>query len=185
MGLGAITLFMPGSSVIPKSALRSGGRSYPASEDLSKRLAVLADLNPVALRAEWRRLYRSHPPKRINRDLLIRAIAYKLQEHLHGGLSNATKRKLRALAQQLDSREGTAFDPGLSLKPGVKLVREWGGKTHTVTVLEDGFAFEGERYPSLSRIAQEITGAHWSGPRFFRVKRAPKPFFKALEARNG
>jgi hypothetical protein len=170
---------------MPKNALTNEGRSYPAFEDLSERLAALAELDPVALRAEWRRLYRSHPPKRINRDLLIRAIAYKLQEQLHGGLSNATKRKLRALAQELDSRDGATFDPGISLKPGVKLVREWGGKTHTVTVLEDGFSFEGQRYPSLSRIAREITGAHWSGPRFFRVKRAPEPFVKALEAGDG
>lgn len=170
---------------MPRNLVKNGSRPDPASEDLSERLAALADLDPVDLRAEWRRLYRSHPPKRINRDLLIRAIAYKLQEQLHGGLSNATKRKLCALAQELDSRHGTAFDPGISLKPGVKLVREWGGKTHTVTVLEDGFAFDGQRYPSLSKIAQEITGAHWSGPRFFRVKRAPKPFVKALETGDG
>jgi len=168
-----------------KNALTNEDRSYPASEDLSERLAALAELDPVALRAEWRRLYRSHPPKRITRDLLIRAIAYKLQEQLHGGPSNATKRKLRAFAQELESRDGTVFDPGISLKPGVKLVREWGGKTHTVTVLEDGFSFEGQHYASLSRIAREITGAHWSGPRFFRVKRAPKPFVKALEAGDG
>jgi len=170
---------------MPRNSVKSRSRSCPASEDLSERLAALANLDSVALRAEWRRLYRSHPPKRINRDLLIRAIAYKLQEQLHGGLSNAAKRKLRAFAQELDSRDGTVFDPGISLKPGAKLVREWGGKTHAVIVLEDGFAFEGQRYHSLSRIAQEITGAHWSGPRFFGLQRAPKPFVKALGASDG
>lgn len=162
-----------------RAALMSGGRVHSTSEDLAERLAALADLDPVALRAEWRRLYRSHPPKRINRDLLIRAIAFKLQEQRHGGLSNATKRRLRAIAQELDSRDGTVFDPGISLKPGAKLVREWSGKTYVVIVLEDGFTFEGKRYSSLSRIARDITGAHWSGPRFFGLKRTPRPFAEA------
>ena len=57
--------------------------------------------------------------------------------------------------------------PSLSLKPGARLVREWGGRTHTVTVTEDGFEYAGTSYPSLTKIAKKITGAHWSGPRFF------------------
>ena len=55
----------------------------------------------------------------------------------------------------------------LSLKPGARLVREWGGRTHTVTITEDGFEYAGANYPSLTKIAKKITGAHWSGPRFF------------------
>jgi hypothetical protein len=163
----------------------SGGRSYPASADLDKKLAALADLDAAGLRAEWRRLYHSHPPNRITRDLLIRAIAYKLQERVHGGLKIATKRKLRALAQQLQSRDGATFDAGISLKPGVRLVREWRGETYSVIVLEGGFEFDGRQYRSLSKIAQKITGAHWSGPRFFGLKRAPEPFCKATKAGHG
>ncbi len=148
----------------------------PASDGLTEKLAALADLDAVGLRAEWRRLYRSHPPKRAGRDLLARAIAYKLQERALGGLSAAAKRKLRAFAEQLDRGDGTAFDAGISLKPGAKLVREWHGEIYSVMALEQGFEFNGRRYRSLSRIAREITGAHWSGPRFFGLKRAPKPF---------
>ncbi len=158
------------------------GRMHPASVNVAARIAELADLDSETLRAEWRRLYRSHPPKRINRDLLIRAIAYALQERVHGGLKSATKRKLRAIAQQLESQDGSTFDMGISLKPGARLIREWRGETYSVTVLEDGFDYDGRRYPSLTKIAGEITGAHWSGPRFFGVKRAVNPFSKPVEA---
>ena len=65
-----------------------------------------------------------------------------------------------------------AFDPGIALKPGARLVREWGGRMHTVVALENGFDYDGERYPSLTKIATLITGAHWSGPRFFGIRKA-------------
>jgi Protein of unknown function (DUF2924) len=65
-----------------------------------------------------------------------------------------------------------AATPGLSLKPGARLMREWHGRTHTVTVTEDGFEYAGTSYPSLTKIAQKITGAHWSGPRFFGLPTA-------------
>ncbi len=157
---------------------------HPASVDVAARIAELAELDSKTLRAEWRRLYRSLPPKRIFRDLLIRAIAYKLQERVHGGLTSATKRKLRAFAQQLESRDGTTFDMGISLKPGARLVREWRGETYSVIVLEDGFDYDGRRYPSLTKIAGEITGAHWSGPRFFGIKRAVNPLSRPVAAVN-
>lgn len=68
-----------------------------------------------------------------------------------------------------------APDPRLSLKPGARLVREWHGRTHTVTVTEDGFEYAGMSYPSLTKVARKITGAHWSGPRFFGLVRAGAP----------
>ena len=161
---------------MPRDVVTTGGRCHPASAALSERLTALATLDATSLRAEWRRLYRSHPPKRAGRDLLARAIAYRLQERARGGLSATAKRKLRDLAEQLESGNGTVFDPGIVLKPGAKLLREWGGDTYVVIALEDGFEFEGRRYRSLSKIAREITGTHWSGPRFFGLKRAPKAF---------
>jgi hypothetical protein len=161
---------------MPRDVVTNGGRRHPASEALSERLTALAELDAASLRAEWRRLYRSHPPKRAGRDLLARAIAQKLQERALGGLSDATKRKLRDFAEQLESGDGTVFDPGIALKPGAKLLREWGGNSYVVIALEEGFEFNGRRYRSLSKIAREITGAHWSGPRFFNLKRKPQPF---------
>jgi hypothetical protein len=71
------------------------------------------------------------------------------------------------MAKVLQATGRVGPTPGLSLKPGARLVREWAGRVHTVTVTEDGFEHAGKNYPSLTRIARKITGAHWSGPRFF------------------
>ena len=118
------------------------------------------------LREEYRRLFHTDAPK-LSRDLLVRAIGYRRQEVEHGGLGNATRRKLQTIAQALRSTGRVGPTPSLSLKPGARLVREWQGRTHTVTVTDDGFEYAGTSYSSLSMIAKKITGAHWSGPRFF------------------
>ena len=168
---------------MPRDIVTNGGQSHPASGDLPAKLATLAELDAASLRKEWRRLYRSHPPKRTGRDLLARAVAYRLQERALGGLDAVTKRKLRVFAEQLKSGDGTVFDAGISLKPGAKLLREWHGETYSVTTLDEGFEFNGRRYRTLSEIAREITGTHWSGPRFFGLKRKPQPFAEqAMEA---
>jgi hypothetical protein len=143
---------------------------------LEEEIGSLEHLPTHELKIAWRRLYRSEPPRCLPRDLMIRALAYRMQERAHGGLAPATKRKLRSLVAELDVQ---AFDPGVALKPGARLVREWAGRTHTVIVLEDGFEYDGERCPSLTKIAAKITGAHWSGPRFFGIgktseRRAPR-----------
>jgi hypothetical protein len=143
-----------------------------ASEPAAPSLATDSSLDE--LRSEWRRLYRSEPPK-ISRDLLVRGIGYSLQEIQHGGLSKATRRKLQTLAKMFRATGWVAPDPGLSLKPGARLVREWHGRTHTVTVTEDGFEYAGANYPSLTKITKRITGAHWSGPRFFGLVRVGAP----------
>jgi Protein of unknown function (DUF2924) len=123
------------------------------------------------LRGEWRRLYRCEPPK-ISRDLLLRGIAYRRQELEHGGLGKTTRRKLKTLAKMLQTKGRVAPDPGLTLKPGARLLREWRGRTHTVTVTEDGFEYAGKSYSSLTKVAKTITGTHCSGPRFFGLVRA-------------
>ena len=133
-------------------------------------LVRLAGLPGHRLRIEWRRQFRSEPPAGMSRDLLLRAVTYKVQEHAHGGLSQAAKKMLRNPAVQI-ATEGA--DRALSLppaiKPGVRLVRDWRGQAHSVLVLDDGFEYQGQRHRSLTEIARQITGAHWSGPRFFGV----------------
>ena len=109
---------------------------------------VQAEASLDELRHEWRRLYHSDAP-RISHDLLILGIGYRLQEIEHGGLGKATRRKLRTLAKALRTTGRIGPTPGLSLKPGARLVREWHGRTHTVTVTEDGFEYAGTGYPSL------------------------------------
>ena len=147
------------------------------SADIATALAALPGLGTIELRAEWRRLYRQTPPL-LSRDLLVRALAHRTQELAHGGLTRATQRRLRALAEtsagadtaDADASVATGPTPAprpVTLSPGARLVREWGGRTHVVTVTPDGLEHAGQRYRSLSQIAQVITGAHWSGPRFF------------------
>jgi hypothetical protein len=131
----------------------------------------LARASLDVIRGEWRRLYRSEPPQ-ISRDLLLRGIAYRRQELEQGGLGKATRRKLKTLAKIFRTTGRMAPDPRVALKPGARLVREWRGRTHTVTVTEDGFEYAGVSYPSLTKVAKKITGAHWSGPRFFGLLRA-------------
>jgi len=134
--------------------------------EMSRRLEALSDLSPNELRKEWRRLYRSQPP-RLSRDLLVRAIAYRIQELRYGGLSKATSRKLAPLAQAWRSNEEIPPASAPRIRAGARMVREWNGRTHTVTVEEEGFTYAGRNYRSLTAIAREITGARWSGPRFF------------------
>ena len=140
---------------------------------LDAKLAELTTLSPVELRAEWERVYRS-PAPRTSPDLLVRGIAWQLQVKAHGGPSPATLRELRDLT--ITERGGEVSPPIPTLRPGTQLMRSWGEKSWSVLVVEDGFIFEGERYASLSPIARMITGAHWSGPRFFGLtQRRAKP----------
>jgi hypothetical protein len=100
---------------------------------------------------------------RVSRDLLVRALAYRVQERAFGGLSRASLKRLRELADDPEPPP----DPAASLRPGAKLVREWHGRTHVVVVTDTSFDYAGSTYRSLTEIAKLITGAHWSGPRFF------------------
>jgi hypothetical protein len=108
------------------------------------------------------------------------AVAYKLQEKVFGGLKPATRRFLldAAKAQQKPARSKPA---GARFKAGTVLMREWKGVTHQVTVLEEGFLFDGKRYRTLSEIAGRITGAHWSGPTFFGLTKLARQAANAGE----
>jgi hypothetical protein len=161
---------------MPGDVVMNGGRPHRAAAELSDKLAGLPGLDTADLRREWRRLYRSHPPRRIRRDLMVLAIAWKLQERVYGGLTAAQRRKLAGLAEELRTNGDLSGSPAIRVKPGMRLMREWRGKTHDVLVLEEGFEWNGERRRSLSAIAREITGTQWSGPRFFGLQRKPKPF---------
>ena len=147
---------------------RGGSRNGASkAEAVAARLRALEQLDYAALRTEWRRLYRAQPPKRVARGLLMLGVAWKVQEQAFGGLGAATKRRLAGLAKTMERDGDVTRNRVARLKPGAKLVREWGGKTHTVIIVENGFEWRGNRWRSLSAIAREITGAHWSGPRFF------------------
>jgi Protein of unknown function (DUF2924) len=118
-----------------------------------------------ALRRRWRLMFGTQPPKGLTKDLTARIIAYRIQEEAFGGLDPATAKLLRRLA---DGKKPDELKR--RLKPGTMLIREYGGKRHTVTVAADGFVWNGKTYSSLSVIAREITGTTWNGPRFFGLR---------------
>lgn len=138
---------------------------------IEEQLAGLATMSPARLRAEWRRLHRGQTlTAGLTPSQLIRSIAWRLQEKMQGGLPAIRVRELDRLAEQLDRDGELAMVSDRSLKPGSQLVRHWHDKAYTVTVLDQGFEFEGQHYSSLTQIARRITGAAWSGPRFFGLK---------------
>ncbi len=140
--------------------------------DLETALARLPDLSSDAARAAYRKLYRRSPPAAFSRDLLIRAVAYRLQEQVRGGLSPETKLLLDRLAR------GKA-QAARWIKPGSTIVRSWGGQTHQVVVTPEGFLWNGSVHASLSEIARLITGTRWNGPRFFGLRPSPARESKA------
>ena len=143
------------------------------SMEVEREIAGLPDRSTQELRLAWREFHRAGPPLGLSRDLLIRVLADELQQRADGGPNRALRRRLHTLAGASE-KGALPVDPGIVLKAGTTLVRQWRGHAHTVLVSENGFEYEGERYRSLTMIAERITGAHWSGPRFFGLtKRAP------------
>ena len=133
---------------------------------LEARIAAMAAMSVADRKAEWFRLYGTPVPPAFGAGLLTRALASRMQEMTHGGISKGTMRKLDQL---LGKVERPALAP-LSIKPGTWLSRTWHGEVHQVVVLDTGFEYRGERFASLTTIAQRITGTGWSGPRFFGLR---------------
>ena len=149
---------------------------------IAQQLIALGSMSLPELRAEWRRLFRSHPPRHVREDLLVLAIGWKIQEKARGGLTAAEKRRLVRIATELKVPGQQLRNSTIRLKAGSRLVREWRGKTHDVLALENGFEWNGQRWRSLSAIARAITGTPWSGPRFFGLQRKPEPLRKEEQA---
>jgi len=136
---------------------------------LEVELAALPNLPRDKLKNRWTELYGTPCPGKMSRKLLRYAIAYRLQENVYGGLDKKTLRLLKKAAANLAAGKPVIPD-GPKIKPGTRLLREWHGTTHEVIVLEQGVQFRDKTWPSLSAVAREITGARWSGPRFFGLK---------------
>jgi hypothetical protein len=152
--------------------------------EVDRQITELLDESTQELRLAWRQLNRTGPPQGLSRDLLIRALAYHLQERAAGGASRVLRRRLQTLAGEFEKRSAT-FDPGIVPKTGTTLVRQWRGHAHTVLVRKDGFEYEGQHYRSLTVIAERITGAHWSGPRFFGLTKPSRRFSQRAGRRMG
>ena len=148
------------------------GKTFSDSnEALSRKLASLRSLPIKRLKNQWRLLYSSEPPHRVSRELLTRAVAYRIQEQVLGGLKPSTRRLLERLAS--DARVGkplTLSSCAPLVSAGTVLMRDWQGITHEVQVLDRGVLYKRKRYRSLSEVARLITGARWSGPLFFGLR---------------
>lgn len=136
---------------------------------LDAQLAALSAMSPAALRAAWRDAYRTAPPD-ITPELMARAVASRLQERRYGGLPTSVAREIARLTTRLRKTNVVIGVHDVRLKPGTRLVRGWHGQTVKVLVTADGYEFDGRHYSSLTRIAHEVTGTRWSGPRFFGLK---------------
>jgi hypothetical protein len=136
-------------------------------EKVESEVAALESLSHPELKARWNDLYDVSCPPHMSRKFLLRAVAYRVQENAFGGLEKSTKRRLRKIA--VDAGKPIKLRRA-KIKPGTRLLREWNGTVHEVIVLESAVQYRGEIWPSLSAVARGITGARWSGPRFFGLK---------------
>jgi hypothetical protein len=136
-------------------------------------LSSLPDSSKADLCRLWWELFQSQPPSLIQKALMVRIIAYRLQERTFGGLSARSRRRLLDLGRQFESNPDTSPTTAPSVKPGTRLIRQWKQRTHVVTVESNSFEYGGSQYASLSQIARLITGTNWSGPLFFGLKQKP------------
>lgn len=149
-------------------------------KQLETKIAALGDLTRDELVDRWAAAYGCPPPSGMRNPTLLYAAAWHLQAKQLGGFSSETRRLLKRAVQGVERRMirqpdagGVSADASAGttgrrvLAPGARLLRDWNGRTHVVDVTERGFLFNSKTYRSLSAIAREITGAQWSGPRFF------------------
>lgn len=141
------------------------------TDTIPARLAALKITPTPDLKAQWRELFASEPPP-FNRQYLVTRLAYRIQELAYGGLKPETIRRLEQLGENLDGGNITKRRIRTDIKPitGTRLLREWQGVEHVVTVTADGFEWQGRPYQSLSSIARAITGSRWNGWVFFGLK---------------
>jgi hypothetical protein len=141
------------------------------TDPIPARLAALKTMALPDLKAEWRTLFGAEPPG-YNRRFLESRLAYRIQELAYGGLKPETVKRLEALGEQFADRNITSRRVRHDAMPiaGTRLLREWQGVEHTVTVLTEGYEWQGRPYRSLSAIARAITGTRWNGLVFFGLK---------------
>ncbi|MCJ2020424.1 DUF2924 domain-containing protein [Methylobacterium sp. E-065] len=158
----------------------------PAADRLAAALDELAGLDAASLARRWRRDFGSAAPPGLSPALRVGILAHRLQIRALGGIDRDTAQVLGRFAagrgrggeRDRSERSAAAIPIAITVPvpdrrghtPGVQLSREWGGRMHTVTVLDVGYAWDGATYPSLSRVAHAITGTKWNGPRFFGLR---------------
>lgn len=140
------------------------GTTRSADQKVNEEIALLSAAGRQELLAKWHELFHSTAPPSLSTSLLRRGTIYQVQILAYGDLLPSHKRKLHEAARS----DPAKITP--RLRPGARLVREWNGIAHTVDVVDGGFRYQDRVYASLTAIAEEITGVHWSGPRFFGMR---------------
>ncbi len=153
----------------PRPSLKAPSATLPPSLDALEHLPT-SDLKQL-----WSKRWKNGAmPKKVSRELLVLGLAYDQQVRIQGGLSREAQRRLDAITTSLDRSGKVDLAAPIRIKPGTKLVREWQGEKHEVTVLDKRFAYRGRQFDSLSEVARAITGTRWSGPVFFGLKKVSR-----------
>jgi hypothetical protein len=142
---------------------------------LDDEIAHLRDLDLHGLRARWKSMLRRQPPSHLPRHLLFAVLVYRVQAGELGDLDPVTARLLKQIAIGVGTGEASRLTEEFGhrrakLKAGTILMREWNARAYRVMVVDEGFAWNGKTYDSLSKVAFAITGTNWNGPRFFGLR---------------
>jgi Protein of unknown function (DUF2924) len=146
----------------------------PVDATIEVELDRLTTMPIAGLRVRYAELFRNDPPRAFGPDLLRRSIAHRIQEKAYGGLSRSVQRLLDQMTKAYAAKPGGRIVLPRRIKPGSVLVRQWKGKSHRVTVVVNGFSYDGKTFSNLSEIAVLITGTRWNGPRFFGLRTKPQ-----------
>jgi len=141
------------------------------STELHERLQQLLGLDRKDLLGLWLELFGKPAHRGLRREMLVPILAYRMQEKVLGGLKPSTCNRLRRLAAEFADSSKSLSALSSRMKAGTRIVREWQGQLHEVSVLDSGFEYQGQSFRSLSEIARQITGTRWSGPLFFGLKK--------------
>jgi len=137
--------------------------------DLSRKIAILPELDKAGLLKIWAENFPQSPPPKMRKEIMVPILAYRMQEREFGGLSHAARKRLKELAESLE-KEKPPNGVTSNLVTGTRLIRAWHGQVHEVLSTDRGYEYRGKNYRSLSEIAREITGTRWSGPAFFGTR---------------
>jgi Protein of unknown function (DUF2924) len=167
--IGGLSLEQPDPTPRAKKAIDIGRDS----DHLAREIAHLLELDDVALKQRWTTAFKADPSPYFGRLLMIKSIAYRLQEKTLGCLKKSTEQLLDRISDA-PAEDALKRLPKARASAGTILIRQWRGVRHRVTVLDHEVVYRGQRYKSLSEVARLITGTRWSGPLFFGLRRRPK-----------